>query len=110
MKGEVKNKRASQITYYVVITVLNEAHVLEHSIAKLRRFLFDHLPYRWRVLIVDNGSIDGTIEVAGKLAACFPDVLALHLEQRGRGRALRHAWTQSSSDVVCYMDVDLSTE
>ena len=33
----------------------------------------------------------------------------MRLEQRGRGRALRAAWTQSSADVVCYMDVDLST-
>src|ERR1700752_3140452 len=104
------NATVSEITVDVVIPVLNEAHVLEHSITKLRRFLLDQLPYRWRVLIVDNGSTDGTIEVARDLAARFHDVVALHLEQRGRGRALRHAWTQSSSDIVCYMDVDLSTD
>lgn len=110
MTAQGKNARALEFTVDVVIPVLNEAHVLELSIAKLRRFLLDRLPYRWRVLIVDNGSTDGTIEVARNLASCFPDVVALHLEQRGRGRALRHAWTQSSADIVCYMDVDLSTE
>src|SRR5262249_11037614 len=32
-----------------------------------------------------------------------------HLDQKGRGRALRRAWTESAADFVCYMDVDLST-
>jgi glycosyltransferase involved in cell wall biosynthesis len=61
-------------------------------------------------VIVDNGSTDGTDRVAASLAERFPDVKFLHLHQRGRGRALRHAWTASESDVVCYTDVDLSTE
>ena len=34
----------------------------------------------------------------------------LRLEQKGRGRALRAAWAASDADVLCYMDVDLSTD
>ena len=34
----------------------------------------------------------------------------LRLEQKGRGRALRAAWSASPAKVVCYMDVDLSTD
>ena len=33
----------------------------------------------------------------------------IHLDQKGRGRALRKAWLESNADVACYMDVDLST-
>ena len=33
----------------------------------------------------------------------------IRLEERGRGRALKRAWTQSKADMVAYMDVDLST-
>ena len=33
----------------------------------------------------------------------------IRLEQRGRGRALKQAWSTSTADVVAYMDVDLST-
>ena len=62
------------------------------------------------MLIVDNGSTDGTDQVGRRLAEQFEDVRYLHLNQRGRGRALRHAWTESDADVVCYTDVDLSTE
>ena len=94
----------------VVIPVLNEAHVLEKSVQTIRGYLQAHLPYEWRVLIVDNGSTDGTDQVGRRLAEQFEDVRYLHLNQRGRGRALRYAWTQSDADVVCYTDVDLSTE
>jgi glycosyltransferase involved in cell wall biosynthesis len=96
-------------TVDVVVPVLNEAHVLEKSINRLRLFLDARLRYRWSIVIVDNGSSDGTREIAQRLAAELPQVRFLHLVQRGRGRALRSAWLQSGADIVCYMDVDLST-
>ncbi|MGH9938086.1 MAG: glycosyltransferase, partial [Blastocatellia bacterium] len=102
---------ASPITVDVVIPVLNEAQVLEKSVRTVRGFLNQHCAaYAWRILVVDNGSTDGTDQVALKLSAQFSDVHLIHLTQKGRGRALRHAWMQSKSDVVCYMDVDLSTD
>jgi glycosyltransferase involved in cell wall biosynthesis len=94
----------------VVIPVLNEAHVLEKSVATVRDFLSQHLPCRWRVVVVDNGSTDGTDAVARRLSHAHSDVQFVQLPQRGRGRALRHAWTQSDADIMCYTDVDLSTE
>jgi len=103
-------KAPHEISVDVVIPVLNEAHVLAKSVAKVRNFLSQHLPYRWRVVIVDNGSTDGTGRVAEALAARHSDVTFLHLQQRGRGRALRYAWSQGTADIVCYVDVDLSTE
>ena len=94
----------------VVIPVLNEAHVLEKSVGTVREFLGAQVPWTWRVVIVDNGSTDGTDTVGRMLEERFADVRFLQLRERGRGRALRHAWTQSDADVVCYTDVDLSTE
>lgn len=93
----------------VVIPVLNEAHVLEKSVRTVLGFLRSSLPHRCRIVIVDNGSTDGTQGVAKKIAAAYPGVQFLHLHQKGRGRALRYAWLQSNADIVCYMDVDLST-
>jgi glycosyltransferase involved in cell wall biosynthesis len=95
----------------VVIPVLNEAHVLATSVATVRAFLTEHFRWSWRIVIVDNGSTDGTDRVARGLVEAHPrEVAFLQLEQRGRGRALRHAWGESEADVVCYTDVDLSTE
>jgi glycosyltransferase involved in cell wall biosynthesis len=103
-------KDNAQLSVDVVIPVLNEAHVLRKSVQTLFGFLRDSLPYRWRIVIVDNGSTDGTQNVAKELVAEYPEVKLLRLLQKGRGRALRHAWLRSSADMVCYMDVDLSTK
>ncbi|MBI5085884.1 MAG: glycosyltransferase [Acidobacteria bacterium] len=99
----------SKPTLDVVIPVLNEAHVLERSVATVRAFLLSEFDYDWRIVIVDNGSTDGTDAVARRLCESNDRLLFHHMEQKGRGRALRLAWLQSSADAVCYMDVDLST-
>ena len=61
-------------------------------------------------MIADNASTDGTAGIAAALAAELPQRQRPALEQKGRGRALRAAWSASDADVVCYMDVDLSTD
>jgi glycosyltransferase involved in cell wall biosynthesis len=94
----------------VVIPVLNEAHVIESSVATLRKFFADNDRYAWRIVIVENGSTDDTAAIGARLAAQFDDVGYLELGQPGRGRALRKAWTESNADVLCYTDVDLSTD
>jgi glycosyltransferase involved in cell wall biosynthesis len=106
----VPSNPKSDTTVDVVIPVLNEAHVLEGSVAAVRAYLEANVPYRWRVVIANNGSTDGTGDVADRLAARHEDVRHLLLNERGRGRALRLAWTTSGADVCCYTDVDLSTD
>ncbi len=102
--------RRSQPVVDLVIPVLNEAHVLAGSVGEVRAFVAEHPQWTWRVVVVDNGSTDGTDVVARRLAVEYPDVRFVQLPLRGRGRALRQAWTQSDADVMCYTDVDLSTE
>lgn len=93
----------------VVVPVLDEAHVLARSIRTLHHQLSTAFPFTWRITIADNGSTDGTAEVAGELAAELGRIRVLHLDRRGRGLALRTAWTSSDATVLAYMDVDLST-
>jgi putative flippase GtrA len=93
----------------IAIPVYNEAAHLAERIAELRRFLDESFPFRALVTIVDNASTDDTMAVATELAATLPGVVALHLSQKGRGHALRTAWSASTAPVVAYMDVDLST-
>lgn len=93
-----------------VIPVYNEAHVIEQSVATLHAFLAEHLPYDWRIVIADNASTDATLEVAQRIAASNPRVRVHHLDEKGRGRALKAVWLASDADVVSYMDVDLSTD
>jgi glycosyltransferase involved in cell wall biosynthesis len=93
----------------VVLPVYNEAHVLERSVRSLHAFLQDNLAHEWRILIADNGSKDGTFEVAKRLELELGQVFALHVPEPGRGRALTQAWMQSEADVLTYMDIDLSS-
>jgi glycosyltransferase involved in cell wall biosynthesis len=94
----------------VVVPVHDEEAGLEHSIRRLHRFLAAEFPFSWRIIIADNASTDATPQIADRLAAELPRVEAVHLERKGRGRALRAAWAASRAQVVCYMDVDLSTD
>jgi putative flippase GtrA len=93
----------------IVVPVHNEEHVLGRSIRRLHAYLTETFPYPFRITIADNASADTTWQVATALAAELPEVRAVHLDQKGRGRALRQVWGDSDADVVSYMDVDLST-
>jgi glycosyltransferase involved in cell wall biosynthesis len=94
----------------VVIPCYNEVTVLEQSVLTTLALFEQNPQYDWRVVIADNGSNDGTSELARDLDAKHERVKALVLEVKGRGLALREAWLTSDADVVSYMDVDLSTD
>jgi putative flippase GtrA len=93
----------------IVIPVYNEENDLAPTVRKLRAYLDRAFPFDARVTIADNGSTDRTWLVATSLERELRGVRAMHLEQKGRGRALRAAWLASDADVVAYMDVDLAT-
>ncbi|AQZ60513.1 glycosyl transferase, family 2 [[Actinomadura] parvosata subsp. kistnae] len=94
----------------VVVPVYNEQRALRASIARLHTYLTANFPYGFRITIADNASTDNTWQLATELARELPHVRAVHLDEKGRGRALRSVWSRSEADVVSYMDVDLSTD
>jgi putative flippase GtrA len=93
----------------IVIPVYNEERILARNIRRLHRYLKESFPFSFMITIADNASTDETFAIAQRLVAELPEVRAVHLDLKGRGRALRQVWAQSSADVVAYMDVDLST-
>ncbi|MBU1879100.1 MAG: glycosyltransferase, partial [Chloroflexi bacterium] len=100
----------SQVRVDAVVPVYNEQEALVDSVTTLHGYLAEHCPYDWHIVIADNASTDRTWAIAQELAARYPRVRPFHLDQKGRGRALRQSWTASDADVVSYMDVDLSTD
>jgi glycosyltransferase involved in cell wall biosynthesis len=94
----------------VVIPTYNEERSLATSIYRLHSFLSAQRTMSWRIVIADNASTDCTPEIAYALAEQLSGVKVVRLEAKGRGRALRTAWSQSRARVVAYMDVDLSTD
>lgn len=94
----------------IVIPVYNEERDLGVCVRRLHAHLSDGFPFSARITIADNASTDCTMQVAELLAAEFDTVRVVHLDAKGRGRALRTAWLASDAQVVAYMDVDLSTD
>jgi putative flippase GtrA len=94
----------------VVVPVYNEEAALERAVRRLHRFLSESFPFAWRIVIADNASTDRTPQVARALSATLRGVEYLRVDRKGRGRALRAAWSRSDARVACYMDVDLSTD
>ena len=94
----------------IVVPVHDEEATLELSVRRLHRYLTAEFPFTWRIVVADNASTDGTALVGARLERELPAVSFLRLERKGRGRALRAAWSLSDAQVVCYMDVDLSTD
>ncbi|WP_328464794.1 bifunctional glycosyltransferase family 2/GtrA family protein [Actinoplanes sp. NBC_00393] len=94
----------------VVIPVYNEETDLEPCVRRLHGYLAESFPYRFRITIADNASVDATPTVARMLADRYPEVASVRLAEKGRGRALKHVWSQSDAAVLAYMDVDLSTD
>jgi len=97
-------------TVDIVIPVYNEEQALPRTIMVLTQYLNSTLKNPWRIIIADNASTDSTRQVSEVLCERYPGVTYLHLPQKGRGRALRTAWMESTADLVCYMDADLSTD
>ena len=94
----------------VVVPVYNEQATLEHSVRALHEALGELFDEPWQITIADNASTDATPVVADKLALELPGVRAIHLAEKGRGRALKRAWLDSEAEVVAYLDEDLSTD
>ncbi|MEH0843807.1 bifunctional glycosyltransferase family 2/GtrA family protein [Micromonospora sp. CPCC 205711] len=94
----------------VVVPVHNEEADLGPCVRRLHAHLSAHFPYPFRITVADNASVDGTLAVAEALAAELSHVEVRHLAAKGRGRALRAAWSASDAPVLAYLDVDLSTD
>jgi len=93
----------------IVVPVHNEERDLERGIRRLHEYLA-RFPFSAQITIADNASTDGTTEIADRVSAELPDVRVIHLAEKGRGRALRAAWSSSDARVLAYMDADLSTD
>jgi glycosyltransferase involved in cell wall biosynthesis len=84
----------------------NEATNLPVLIPKVHAFLKSISPV-FEILIIENGSKDGTVEVADNLARQYPEVRVIHYPKGlGYGGAVREGFLNVKYDYVCYTDAD----
>ncbi|MCU1552106.1 MAG: glycosyl transferase [Glaciihabitans sp.] len=104
------NPPTEALALEVVVPAYNEQAVLATSVRTLHAYLTAQFEVPWVITIADNASTDSTLDVATALTYELDRVGVIHLEEKGRGRALKRAWLASSARVLAYVDVDLSTD
>ena len=94
----------------VVVPAYNEALILMESLSALYEYLhqLDEV-YDWELVVVNDGSIDETGEIADAFAKLRPEVRVLHHAVNFQlGQALRYAFNTCRGDYVVTIDCDLS--
>jgi glycosyltransferase involved in cell wall biosynthesis len=97
----------SEVDLSVVIPAFNEASRLPGAIREVTRYL-DGRELSAEVLLVENGSSDETIQIAEGAAAQDGRFQAIHLPERGKGRAVRAGVLASRGRIVAFCDADFS--
>jgi len=93
-------------TLSLVVPAYNEAASLPTLVARLREVLGSEL--EWEVIICDDGSSDGTLDVVQRLHAEDPRVRGIHLlVNGGHMKALVAGLDHAEGDLVVTMDADL---
>lgn len=93
----------------VVVPAYNESHRLPLSLQELREYLDNHCE-RYEVIVVDDGSSDGTPALVEESAKTWPQLRLLRQPQNmGKGAAVRRGCLDATQDFVLFTDADLAT-
>jgi dolichyl-phosphate beta-glucosyltransferase len=92
----------------IVVPAFNEERRLPRSLEGIRAYLKSH-SLRAEVIVVDDGSTDGTARLVELTRADFPELrLISNGRNRGKGFSVRHGMLESQGEIALFTDADLS--
>jgi glycosyltransferase involved in cell wall biosynthesis len=94
----------------IIVPAYNEESRLPGTIRAVESYFRGHPCAFHEILIVDDGSNDGTAAVAAVLSKSNPDIRVLHNPgNRGKGYSVRHGMLKARGEWRLFSDADLST-
>ena len=97
----------SNLYLSIIIPAYNEEKRLPETLEQVLSFC-GAKDYASEILVVENGSSDGTLQVAREFAARYANLTVLHESQRGKGRAVRRGMLAAAGEYRFMCDADLS--
>jgi cellulose synthase/poly-beta-1,6-N-acetylglucosamine synthase-like glycosyltransferase/peptidoglycan/xylan/chitin deacetylase (PgdA/CDA1 family) len=92
--------------YRPLVSVIVPAHNEEKVLIPAIKSLFKSTYRKIEVIIVNDGSTDGTLDVARTLEASYKRLRVINQRGRGKAAALNHAMYRSKGEIIVCMDAD----
>jgi glycosyltransferase involved in cell wall biosynthesis len=92
----------------IIIPAFNEERRLQKTLDRVRAFI-ESRPGACEVIVVDDGSTDGTAKIVEKMSGIWPALRLLRNPgNRGKGYSVRHGMLDANGGIVLFTDADLS--
>lgn len=92
------------------LPIYNEEKIMAKNTEALLSYCRQqNFAFSWRIILIINGSNDGSSAISRRLEAQSPDTIhAVVYAEPGKGRAIKEYFLRSEADIVLYMDIDMA--
>lgn len=108
MRNQAEMRKAEGPSLSLIIPAYNEAGRIEATVRTAAAYLASQ-PYDSELIVVDDGSTDGTASLAAEHLATMPGGRLMQIRHGGKAAALRAGLEAATKDLVAFSDADLAT-